>query len=160
MAVAQTLQLARFGTLTKAFRAIDEDASGTITREEFQAYLEVLNLNAVARKDVVTALFELIDADESNSFDFKEFSRVMSAADVMKMTAVQERFDGYQAKIDEAAAADIARRTHEASLVGMTMEEYEDYWGDAMKQQTSADMAVVARDKWGKKIKGPVQGHH
>jgi len=149
----------KFGTLTKAFRAIDEDASGTISIEEFQAYLEVLNLNAVARKEVITALFELIDADESNSFDFKEFSRVMSSSDVMKMAAVQDKFDGYQAKIDEAKAADIARRTHEASLVGMTMEEYENYWGDAFKQQSSADMAVVARDKWGKKIKGPVQAH-
>jgi len=153
----------KFGTLTKAFRAIDEDASGTITREELDRYMVVLNLNTVARPDVITALFELIDADESNNFDYKEFSRVMSAGDVMQMSAVKEKFDGYQAKIDEEKARERAAKEHEARLVGMTVEEYEDYWGATkaiFKQETSADMAVVLRDKWGKRIKGPLQSQN
>ena len=43
----------------------------------------------------------------------------------------------------------------------MTVEEYDEYWKDTpasvWANQTSADMAQVARDRWGKKIKGPVQ---
>lgn len=76
----------KFGTLTKAFRAIDEDASGTISKPELNRYLEFLNLDAmVVRQDVLAALFATIDADASGAFDFTEFSRAISAGDSIKV---------------------------------------------------------------------------
>ena len=88
--------LSKYGILTKAFRAIDEDGSGTITRDELDRYIGSLHLTL--RKNVVDALFETIDADASGSFDFKEFTRAMSAGDIMKMEAVKTKYDGYEAK--------------------------------------------------------------
>lgn len=152
--------LDKFGTLQKAFRAMDEDASGDITRKELERYLEIINLHTIARKDVLTALFETIDADASGNFDFKEFSRVMSAGDVMKMKKIEDRFDGYQAKLDEEAARERAQLEYTAKQAGMTVEEYQNYWaetnqifGGAAHLQKASDLAVVARDRWGKKIK-------
>lgn len=151
--------LDKFGTLQKAFRAIDNDGSGTITRQELELYLDILNLKMSMKPEVVDALFELIDADESGNFDYKEFARVMSAGDVMKMESVQGYYDGFKAKAQEEEDKERKRKEYEASLVGMTVEEYEAYWGANMfnKQQTSADQAQVARDRWGHKIKGSHQ---
>ena len=145
----------KFGTLTKAFRAMDEDASGTVTREELDRYLLILNLNSVAHPDVITALFETIDADESGNFDFREFSRVMSSGDVMNMAKIEDKVDGYQKVLDEQIAQERAAKEYEAKQLGLTVEEYEDYYGD-WKQATSADMAHKARDRWGKVIRGEV----
>ena len=152
--------LDKFGTLTKAFRAIDEDGSGTITRAELDRYMLIINLQAVARPDVVSTLFELIDEDQSGHFDFKEFSRVMSAGDVMNMKKIEDKFDGFQAKLDEEAAAERAHLEFVANQAGMTVEEYQNYWqetndifGGAAHLQKASDLAVVARDRWGKKIK-------
>lgn len=151
----------RFGTVQKAFRFIDEDASGTITRDELDRYLEVIHLNC--RPELVTALFEMIDQDASGSFDFKEFARVISSGDVLKLEAVQDRFDGYEAKRLEEEAAARAILEAKAARSGMTVEEYEAYWKDvpsgSFAQQTSAQMAELPRDRWGKIIRGPVQAH-
>lgn len=154
--------LDKFGSLTRAFRAVDKDGSGTITRDELAQYLEVMNLHMTIKKDVLEGLFRLIDADESGTFDFREFSRVMTAGDVLNMEAVRDRYDGYAAKAQEEEDRQRAIKEAEAALVGMTAEEYEAYWAPTMankKQLTSAENAQVARDRWGHKIKGPVQGH-
>jgi len=146
----------KFGNLTRAFRAIDADGSGVITRDELERYLEIINLNTGFSKNVTDALWELIDADESGSFDFKEFSRVMSAGDVMKMEKVKDYHDGFKEKADEAAAADWKRREIEAAQVGMTVEEYDAYYAGNKRVfgAASTDMAQVGRDRWGHKIKG------
>ena len=153
----------KHGNLQKAFRSIDEDGSGTITRYELARYLEILNLHMSMKPEVVDALFELIDADESGNFDYKEFARVMSAGDVLKMEAVSDYYDGYSAKMKESEDRERKMKEYEAALVGMTAEEYEAYWADAgngaNKMLTSKDMAQVARDRWGKKIRGNVQAH-
>jgi Ca2+-binding EF-hand superfamily protein len=152
--------LDKFGTLTKAFRAIDEDGSSTITRQELDRYMLIINLHSVARPEVVQVLFELIDDDQSGHFDFKEFSRVMSAGDVMNMKKIENRFDGFQAKLDEEAAAERAQLEYVAKQAGMSVEAYQEYWaetneifGGAAHLQKASDLAVVARDRWGKKIK-------
>jgi len=153
----------KFGSLTRAFRAVDVDGSGTITRDELNHYLLVVNLHTTFRTDVIDALFEMIDADASGSFDYKEFARVMSSGDVMKMDAVAARFDGYEAKRLEAEAKERAAKEYQAKLVGMTVEEYDAYWNTLPKtgheMATSSEMAQVARDRWGHKIRGNAQAH-
>ena len=150
----------KFSNLTNAFRAFDKDGSGTVSRTEFYNYLEVINLNA-ERKEVMDALFERIDADESDSFDFKEFLRVMNSADVFKMENVKEKIDGYKLKQDNAEMAERKALEMKAKQAGMTVEEYVDYFNDlpmgAFAQMKSEDMVQVARDRWGKKIKGDAQ---
>ena len=76
----------KFGSLNKAFRGIDENASGTITIEELSRYLGFLNLGAlVERQDILGALFSTIDADASGGFDYTEFARAVSAGDSIKI---------------------------------------------------------------------------
>ena len=76
----------KFGSLSKAFRGIDENASGTITIEELSRYLGFLNLGAlVERQDILGALFSTIDADASGGFDYTEFARAVSAGDSIKI---------------------------------------------------------------------------
>lgn len=136
------------GSLQKAFRAIDKDGSGTIEVAELKNYLEVLNLHHGLRDDVLTALFETIDADASGAFDFKEFSRVMSAADVMNMAKIADRVDGYAEEAKKIAAQERAQKEYAAKQAGMTVEEFDAYWAtvpvNAFSQMTSAEMAAKA----------------
>ena len=118
----------KFGSLQRAFRAMDADASGTVDIDELMRYLEIINLQGT-RRDVIQTLFETIDADASGNFDFKEFARVMSAGDVMKMAKVAEKVDGIEEHRKKMEAEERKRREYKASLVGMTYEEYEEYWG-------------------------------
>jgi len=150
----------RFGSLTNAFRRVDVDGSGTISRDELDQFLEIVNLRAALRKDVIDVLFELVDDDNSGAFDFKEFSRVMNAGDVMNMGAIRTYYDGYEAKMREAKEQEQAAREAQARQAGMTVEEYEAYYSINEHQLlTSEQMASVARDRFGHKIKGPLQAH-
>jgi len=154
--------LDKYGQLTKAFRAIDEDGSGTVTRTEFDNFLHVINLHSVARKEVMDVLFERIDADSSDSFDFKEFTRVMMAGDVMNMASIAAKVDGFELQRQKEEAEARAALEFKAKQAGMTVEEYQAYWSDVLPGggfQTSADMAQVARDRWGKKIGKNAQAH-
>lgn len=147
-------RLRHSGSLTNAFRRVDVDGSGTISREELDQFLEIVNLRAALRKDVIDVLFELVDDDNSGAFDFKEFSRVMNAGDVMNMGAVKTYYDGYEAKIREAKEQERAAKEAQAAQVGMTVEEYEAYYSINEHQQlTSEQMAEVARDRFGHKIR-------
>ena len=71
----------------------------------------------------------MIDDDRSGNFDFKEFARVMSAGDVTKMEKVSQKIDGVAEHAKKEADAERKRREYKASLVGMTYEEYEEYYG-------------------------------
>ena len=136
----------KFGALQKAFRAMDEDGSGTVDIKEFRRYLEIINLLAGLRSDVVDVLFEMLDNDQSGSIEFKEFARVMNSGDVMKMEAVAVQFDGYADEAAKSADAERKALEYQASLVGMTADEYKAYWDDIaekpMHMQKSSDFAM------------------
>ena len=137
------------GSMQKAFRMVDKDGSGSITSEELWKGLETLNLHHGLREDVFTALFETIDADASGSFDYKEFARVLSASDVMNMVKIADKVDGHLEEQKKIAAQEYAVKEMEAKRAGMTVEEYEKYWSEAMggkkfSQMTSAEMAQNA----------------
>lgn len=136
--------LDKFGTLHKAFKAIDEDRSGFITRDELDYYLIVINI--VEKAEVVDALFETIDADESGSFDFQEFTRVMSSGDIFAMAEIKTKVDAYAEAQKKREAEELAVLTAKAKAAGMTVEEYKAYWasipGIAWNETTSADQAL------------------
>ena len=63
----------------QSFRAIDENSSGSISREELERSLDFLNLEGVAtRKEVIFEFMQTIDSDGNNELDFKEFTRAMA----------------------------------------------------------------------------------
>jgi len=77
--------LARKGkhTWTETFKLIDADRTGTITREELKNFLKTYNL-AMVKENILDTLCDFIDCDNSGSFGYTEFARVLSADDVMQ----------------------------------------------------------------------------
>ena len=135
----------KYGNLMNAFRGFDKDGTGTVDRDELNKMLETLNLHLGAKQELIDVLFELTDADQSGTFEFKEFQRAMNSADIMNMVEVKVQVDGHEEARKKAEAADLAARTHQAALVGMSLEEYEAYWAPTnalFKQMTSEDMAL------------------
>lgn len=84
--------LTKHESIHKAFKYMDTDGSGYINRKEFEAGLR--NLNIAVRKPVLDTLLDIIDAEDNDDggddhdIGFKEFARVMTAADVFKMAAL------------------------------------------------------------------------
>lgn len=70
---------------TNAFKWMDKDRTGSITREEFKQALYELNLGMAIRDDIINNLCDFIDVDKSGSFGYREFARVLAADDVMAM---------------------------------------------------------------------------
>jgi hypothetical protein len=59
---------AKFKTVRDCFRFIDEDKSGTLSRQEIQRLFKQFNYN----KDFANEFFDLIDIDGSEEIDFNE----------------------------------------------------------------------------------------
>ena len=139
----------KHNSLHAGFRSLDKDGSGTVTTDEVQKALETYNLVQI-RPDVVQVLFELVDADATGEFNYKEFARVMCADDIFRMEAVKQYDRGKYVDDQKAAeAAELARKVAEAARMGMTLEEHTAYWDSVPKSafgnMTSADMAQVIR---------------
>jgi len=85
---------AKYGkhSFSSAFKWIDADRTGSITREEFKEALKQLNLAGV-REPILDTLCDFIDQDHSGSFGYSEFARVLSADDVMQMAPGSQQLD-------------------------------------------------------------------
>lgn len=73
------------GGLTKMFRAIDEDKSGSCSRQEVRQLVFNLNLEAIVRPAILEELINLMDVDGDDAITYKEFVRVCTADDVFDM---------------------------------------------------------------------------
>jgi len=73
------------GGLTKMFRSIDEDKSGTASRKEMRMLIRKLNLETVIRPHIIEELIDLMDCDKDEQITMAEFSRVITAEDVFDM---------------------------------------------------------------------------
>lgn len=118
----------RFSTLQRAFKTMDADRSGSISRAELEFTLEVFNLQDI-RKATVDRLFSLIDYDGNGEFDFQEFCRVLTAPDVMNMSGPKKRVDTRAEMARRAIEAKKEAQERVAANVGLTVEEYCDYYG-------------------------------
>ena len=116
----------RFGSLQKAFRTVDEDRSGHISREELDAILRKVNLSSI-RKSVLDHLWKLVDADNSGEFSYQEFARVMEAKDVYSMGELRQKAEVKDGAAEYRAQKKEAQR-RKAAAVGMTVDEYCDYY--------------------------------
>jgi hypothetical protein len=65
----------KYKMLGSAFRALDEDGSGTVDRDEFEMAISHFNLGFPRGK--LTELFDEIDADGSGEITYAEFCKKM-----------------------------------------------------------------------------------
>ena len=83
-AVLKRLMETRFSEMRRAFRLIDEDASGTCDRGELKFMLNAM-FNLTIPDHVLDRLIDLADFDGDGTINFAEFCRLMTAEDVLNM---------------------------------------------------------------------------
>merc|ERR1712216_933566 len=64
-------------SFSTAFKWIDADRTGSITREEFKQAMKDFNLSGV-KENLLDTLCDFIDQDNSGSFGYREFAQVLS----------------------------------------------------------------------------------
>jgi len=74
----------RFTQVRKAFRTLDEDASGKLSYDELKSVLLMFNL-AIPTK-VINKIIQLADMDGDGEIDYSEFARIMTADDIIYLT--------------------------------------------------------------------------
>ena len=74
----------RFSEIRRAFRLIDEDASGTCSRDELKFMLNAM-FNLTIPEDVMDRIIDLADYDGDGEINFAEFCRLMTADNVLHM---------------------------------------------------------------------------
>jgi len=82
--VLKRLMETRFSEMRRAFRLIDEDASGSCDRNELKFMLNAM-FNLSIPDDVLDRLIDLADFDGDGQINFAEFCRMMTAENVLKM---------------------------------------------------------------------------
>lgn len=118
--------LLRFSTLQRAFKTLDSNRSGAISRDELEAGLLTLNLDSIP-KHVIDTLYVLFDVDENGYFDFPEFCRVLTAPDVLQLAELKQKSEKENVdKVRKQAKA--AAQKKKAAEVGMTVQEYCEYF--------------------------------
>jgi Ca2+-binding EF-hand superfamily protein len=68
--------LHRYPSMIQAFRAIDFDNSGTLTRDEVKAMFKTLRI--MVREPTLETLLDIVDIDEGGDLDYKEFAQVLT----------------------------------------------------------------------------------
>ena len=79
----------KFIKFQKAFKFIDRDRTGTISREELKTCFDEMNLTQMIKPPVIETLIDFIDIDPGAKIEYKEFARVLSADDVMTMAPLK-----------------------------------------------------------------------
>jgi Ca2+-binding EF-hand superfamily protein len=102
--IMQEKMTTRFAELRRAFRTLDEDASGELDREEFKQVMNMFNLGVPDR--VMDKLIDLADFDGDGSINYAEFARIFTTENVlnMKKTVQAIETDGFGNKIRYEAA--------------------------------------------------------
>lgn len=90
--IMQEKMTTRFAELRRAFRTLDEDASGNLDREEFKQVLVMFNLGIPP--PVMEKLIDLADFDGDGSINFAEFARIFTAENVLNMKKTLSAVEG------------------------------------------------------------------
>ena len=77
--------LTKYSTFNKAFKGLDKDRTGNITRAELETALVEMQLTNGIRPEVVSSLVDLIDDEGEGVIEFDEFAKVLSADNVLSM---------------------------------------------------------------------------
>ena len=97
--IMQEKMTTRFAELRRAFRTLDEDASGHLDRDEFKNLLVMFNLGIP--NGVMEKLIDLADYDGDGTINYAEFARIFTAENVlnMKQTLQAVESDSHGAKV-------------------------------------------------------------
>jgi len=97
--IMQEKMTTRFSELRRAFRTLDEDASGSLDREEFKQVLVMFNLGIPDR--VMNKLIDLADFDGDGSINYAEFARIFTAENInnLKQTLQAVESTAHEAKV-------------------------------------------------------------
>ena len=117
----------RFSSMRKAFRLMDQDASGGITAEEFGVSMTANNLHTI-RQPVLDRLFALMNCDGDGRIDYNEFCRMLNADDVFNMGNIAQKLDVQQAMAKRQLDDKRERQEAIAAKVGMSVEQYCEYF--------------------------------
>lgn len=79
----------RFTQIRKAFRTMDEDKTGTVSRDELKQVL--MDMNLAIGPEVVSALIDLADVDGDGDINYAEFAALMTSDDVLAVGGGQRR---------------------------------------------------------------------
>ena len=77
--------LTRFSSLSKAFKGLDKNRTGSITRAELEDALSLMQIAEGIKPQALTALIDLIDDEREGKIEFDEFAKLLSASDVLAM---------------------------------------------------------------------------
>ena len=113
--------------MRKAFRLMDQDASGGITAEEFGVSMTANNLHTI-RQPVLDRLFALMNCDGDGRIDYNEFCRMLNADDVFNMGNIAQKLDVQQAMAKRQLDDKRERQEAIAAKVGMSVEQYCEYF--------------------------------
>ena len=72
--------LSRYPNIIEAFRALDGDRSGTLTRLELMKMFKTLGIQI--RQPTLDTLLDIVDTDESGALNYKEFAQVLTTDSV------------------------------------------------------------------------------
>ena len=81
--ILQEKMTTRFGELRRAFRTLDEDASGSLDRDEFKNVLVMFNLGIPP--PIIEKIIDLADYDGDGTINYAEFARIVTTEDIFKM---------------------------------------------------------------------------
>ena len=84
----------KYGGFGKAFRFMDEDASGYISRAEFGEALFRLNLASI-RRPVIEAMLDIVDTDDDGGgagadIQYREYAKYMACEDITDMATPEQ----------------------------------------------------------------------
>ena len=91
--------LDKYHRLDTAFKTIDADRSGHLSRAEMRFCVMTLNLEGNVRPPVIEAIVDLADVDGDNKINHREFCDILSAPDPTKLPQLQKIKDKYTAKM-------------------------------------------------------------
>jgi len=131
----------KFGSLRKAFRAIDEDGTGKVGKGEMMRLLVILNLNTQIREEVVAAICDIVDAD-GDGVEYDEFAAMMMSDDIKPLAKKNSKARAAPPAPPAAPAppappvmakASQPRGAHRSSLVKQASESLNSRYSDMFK---------------------------
>ena len=164
--------LSKYGSFTRAFRAIDQDGTGFIERHEFERALRTVNLDGI-RQPVVLCLLEMMDYDDDDdgeaAYDIKyeEFVQFLAADDVRTLFPNSDKRDhklGYKKAVKAVEKKAPVKRTYDPNVTAaellqahtMIKEQIQmkhGYFGKAFKYMDADRTGFVDRNEFKLAIK-------
>lgn len=78
-------------SIIAAFKRLDMDDSGTLTRQEILDFFASAYLNDVLNERTISAILDFVDSDGDGNFNYSELTKVLECEDVLAMIPPADR---------------------------------------------------------------------